>query len=65
MERTFTPLLTYNDLQNYTGDIIADVFGIDEALSEMLPDMKDFADNPDEEVLAGLFKKISHSAKVH
>jgi hypothetical protein len=60
-----TPLLTYNDLQNLTTDLVSDAFGIDAALSAILPSPEDTMESPSEKVLESLFDKINHNTKVH
>jgi len=65
MKETFTPLLTFNDLRTYNTDLFSDAFGIDNELSTILPLRETVIDEPSDEVLAGLFERISHNAKVH
>lgn len=64
MKENFTPLLTFNDLKAYSADLFSDAYGIDIQLSAIIPSKENVADNPSEEVLAGLFERISHDAKV-
>lgn len=55
MDKNSTLLLSYFEITNTPSDLIADAFGIDAALSILLPDMDDV---PSEEVIASLFEKI-------
>lgn len=55
MDKNSTLLLSYFEITNTPSDLIADAFGIDAALSVLLPDMDDV---PSEEVIASLFDKI-------
>ncbi len=64
MKETFTPLLTFNDLRAYSTDLFSDAWSIDIQLGAILPLREDIADDPSDEVLAGLFERISHDAKV-
>lgn len=62
MDKNSTLLLSYFEITNTPSDLIADAFGIDTALSILLPDMEDM---PSDEVVAGLFEKIRRDAQVH
>lgn len=64
MKQTFTPLLTFNDLKAYSTDLFCDAYGFDIQLGAILPPGENVSDNPSDEVLAGLFERISHDAKV-
>jgi hypothetical protein len=64
MKETFTPLLTFNDLKAYSTDLFCDAYGFDIQLSAILPQGENVSDDPSDEVLAGLFERISHDAKV-
>jgi len=64
MKETFTPLLTFNDLKAYSTDLFSDAYGFDIQLGVILPSWDNVSDDPSEEVLAGLFERISHDAKV-
>ncbi|MRR23133.1 hypothetical protein EG830_09160 [bacterium] len=55
MDKNSTLLLSYFEITNTPSDLIADAFGIDAALSVLLPDMDDV---PSDEVIASLFEKI-------
>lgn len=55
MDKNSTLLLSFFEITNTPSDLIADAFGIDAALSILLPDMDD---EPSEEVISGLFRKI-------
>lgn len=55
MDKNSTLLLSYFEITNTPSDLIADAFGIDNALSILLPDMDD---TPSDEVMASLFEKI-------
>ncbi|HHU99328.1 MAG TPA: hypothetical protein PK005_00770 [Bacteroidales bacterium] len=55
MDKNSTLLLSYFEITNTPSDLIADAFGIDNALSVLLPDMED---SPSDEVIASLFEKI-------
>jgi len=55
MDKNSTLLLSYFEITNTPSDLIADAFGIDNALSVLLPDMDD---TPSDEVIASLFEKI-------
>ena len=55
MDKNSTLLLSYFEVTNTPSDLIADAFGIDNALSILLPDMDDA---PSDEVIASLFEKI-------
>ncbi len=55
MDKNSTLLLSYFEVTNTPSDLIADAFGIDSALSVLLPDMED---QPSDDVVADLFKKI-------
>ena len=55
MDKNSTLLLSYFEITNTPSDLIADAFGIDAALSILLPDMDDV---PSKEVIASLFEKI-------
>ena len=61
MDKNSTLLLSYFEITNTPSDLIADAFGIDAALSILLPDMDDV---PSDEVIASLFKKI-RKGEVH
>ena len=61
MDKNSTRLLSYFEITNTPSDLIADAFGIDAALSVLLPDMDDV---PSDEVIASLFKKI-RKGEVH
>ncbi len=65
MKETFTPLLTFNDLKSYSTDLFCDAYGFDIQLGAILPSQEKASDNPSDEVLAELFERISHDAKVH
>ncbi len=64
MKETFTPLLTFNDLKAYSNDLFCDAYGFDIQLGGILPSKEIVFDDPSDEVLAGLFERISHEAKV-
>lgn len=55
MDKNSTLLLSYFEVTNTPSDLIADAFGIDTALSILLPDMDDA---PSDEVITSLFEKI-------
>ncbi len=55
MDKNSTLLLSYFEITNTPSDLVADAFGIDNALSVLLPDMDDA---PSDEVIASLFEKI-------
>jgi hypothetical protein len=55
MDKNSTLLLSYFEITNTPSDLIADAFGIDAALSVLLPDIED---EPSDEVIDRLFKKI-------
>ncbi len=55
MDKNSTLLLSYCEITNTPSDLISDAFGIDNALSVLLPDMDD---TPSDEVIASLFEKI-------
>lgn len=55
MDKNSTLLLSYFEITNTPSDLIADAFGIDAALSVLLPDLED---EPSDEVLERLLKKI-------
>ncbi len=55
MDKNSTLLLSFFEITNTPSDLIADAFGIDAALSIILPDMDD---EPSEEVISSLFRKI-------
>lgn len=55
MDNNSTLLLSYFEITNTPSDLIADAFGIDAALSLLLPDMDDI---PSDDVIASLFDKI-------
>ena len=55
MDKNSTLLLSYFEITNTPSDLIADAFGIDAALSILLPDMDDV---PSDEVISSLFEKI-------
>jgi hypothetical protein len=55
MDKNSTLLLSYFEVTNTPSDLIADAFGIDSALSVLLPDMED---QPSDDVVTDLFKKI-------
>lgn len=59
MDKNSTLLLSYFEITDTPSDLIADAFGIDAALSVLLPDMDDV---PSEEVIASLFEKIRKGA---
>jgi len=59
MDKNSTLLLSYFEITNTPSDLIADAFGIDAALSILLPDMDDV---PSEKVIASLFEKIRKGA---
>jgi len=61
MDKNSTLLLSYFEITNTPSDLIADAFGIDAALSVLLPDMDDV---PSDEVIASLFRKI-RKGEVH
>lgn len=61
MDKNSTLLLSYFEITNTPSDLIADAFGIDAALSMLLPDMDDV---PSDEVIASLFDKI-RKGEVH
>ena len=61
MDKNSTLLLSYFEVTNTPSDLVADAFGIDNALSILLPDMDDA---PSDEVIASLFEKIRKD-KVH
>lgn len=61
MDKNSTLLLSYFEITNTPSDLIADAFGIDAALSVLLPDMDDV---PSDEVIASLFAKI-RKGEVH
>jgi len=61
MDKNSTLLLSYFEITNTPSDLIADAFGIDAALSILLPDMDDV---PSDEVIASLFRKI-RKGEVH
>ena len=52
MDKNSTLLLSYFEITNTPSDLVADAFGIDNALSVLLPDMDDA---PSDEVIASLF----------
>ena len=51
MDKNSTLLLSYFEITNTPSDLIADAFGIDAALSVLLPDIED---EPSDEVVARL-----------
>ncbi len=55
MDKNSTLLLSYFEVTNTPSDLIADAFGIDTALSVLLPTMDDM---PSDEVIESLFRKI-------
>ena len=55
MDKNSTLLLSFFEITNTPSDLIADAFGIDAALSVLIPDMED---EPSDEVIASLFAKI-------
>ena len=55
MDKNSTLLLSYFEITNTPSDLIAEAFGIDAALSVLLPDMDDV---PSDEVITSLFEKI-------
>jgi hypothetical protein len=61
MDKNSTLLLSYFEITHTPSDLIADAFGIDAALSILLPDQDD---EPSEEVIESLFEKIRHD-KLH
>lgn len=58
MDKNSTLLLSYFEVTNTPSDLIADAFGIDAALSVLLPDMED---QPSDDVMDSLLKKIRHN----
>lgn len=62
MDKNSTLLLSYLEITNTPSDLIADAFGIDQALGILLPDMED---HPTDEVLNRLFEKIRNDKTVH
>jgi hypothetical protein len=62
MDKNSTLLLSYFEITHTPSDLIADAFGIDTALSILLPDMED---EPSDEVVARLFEKIRRGTGVH
>ena len=62
MDKNSTLLHSYFEITNTPTDLIADAFGIDAALSILLPDMEDM---PSDDVIARLFEKIRRDAPVH
>jgi len=62
MDKNSTLLLSYLEITNTPSDLIADAFGIDQALGILLPDMED---HPTDEVLSRLFTKIRNDKSVH
>lgn len=55
MDKNSTLLLSFFEITNTPSDLIADAFGIDAALSILIPDMED---EPADGVIASLFTKI-------
>ena len=55
MDKNSTLLLSYFEITNTPSDLIAHAFGIDAALSVLLPDMDDV---PSDEMITSLFEKI-------
>jgi len=55
MDKNSTLLLSYFEITNTPSDLIADAFGIDAALSVLLPDIED---EPSDEVVNRLLEKI-------
>ena len=55
MDKNSTLLLSFFDITNTPSDLIADAFGIDAALSVLLPDIED---EPSDEVVTRLLEKI-------
>jgi len=55
MDKNSTLLLSFFEITNTPSDLIADAFGIDAALSVLLPDIED---EPSDEVVNRLLKKI-------
>lgn len=65
MNKNSTPLLEYDDLKDFTNDLVADAFGIDQMLRTLLPPPDALICNPSERVMEELFEKISNNARVH
>jgi hypothetical protein len=55
MDKNSTLLLSFFEITNTPSDLIADAFGIDAALSVLLPDIED---EPSDEVVTRLLEKI-------
>jgi hypothetical protein len=62
MNSNSTLLHSYFEITNTPSDLIADAFGIDAALSILLPEMEG---EPSDEVVARLFEKIRRDGGVH
>ena len=62
MDDNFTRFLSYTDIANTPPDLLEDLFGIDAALSALLPEVHE---EPDDEVLISLFEKIRHEMDSH
>jgi hypothetical protein len=60
MDTNSTLLLSYFEITETPSDLIADAFGIDVALSALLPEMQG---EPSDDVIARLFEKIKHGNK--
>ncbi len=60
MDTNSTLLLSYFEITDTPSDLIADAFGIDVALSTLLPEMQG---EPSDDVIARLFQKIRHGKK--
>jgi hypothetical protein len=62
MNSNSTLLLSYFEITNTPSDLIADAFGIDTALSILLPELEG---EPSDEVVARLFEMIRRGRKAH
>ncbi len=62
MNNNSTLLLSYFEITNTPSDLIADAFGIDAALSILLPELEG---EPSDEVVARLFEKIRRGKETH
>ena len=62
MNNNSTLLLSYFEITNTPSDLIADAFGIDAALSVLLPELEG---EPSDEVVARLFEKIRRDTEAH
>jgi hypothetical protein len=62
MDDNFTRFLSYTDIANTPPELLEELFGIDAALSTLLPEINE---EPDEEVIASLFEKIRKELKSH